>query len=108
MKNLIVASCLLALAGAATAAATVGQPAPAFTVQDTTDTKWIVGLGAPISTIAAGQPNAPTGRTSRINANYIRIWDTNGAYAGNYVAQTSSTTSNYCYGGLYLTIELIP
>ena len=35
MKNLIVASCLLALAGAATAAATVGQPAPAFTVQDT-------------------------------------------------------------------------
>ena len=81
---------------------------PAFTVQDTTDTKWILGLGAPISTIAAGQPNAPTGRTSRINANYIRIWDTNGAYAGNYVAQTSSTTSNYCYGGLYLTIELIP
>ena len=81
---------------------------PAFTVLDTTDTKWILGLGAPISTIAAGQPNAPTGRTSRINANYIRIWDTNGAYAGNYVAQTSSTTSNYCYGGLYLTIELIP
>lgn len=81
---------------------------PAFTVQDTTDTKWILGLGAPISTIAAGQPNAPTGRTSRINANYIRIWDTNGAYTGNYVAQTSSTTSNYCYGGLYLTIELIP
>lgn len=81
---------------------------PAFTVQDTTDTKWILGLGAPISTITSGQPNAPTGRTSRINANYIRIWDTNGAYAGNYVAQTSSTTSNYCYGGLYLTIELIP
>ena len=81
---------------------------PAFTVLDTTDTKWIAGVGAPISTIAAGQPNAPTGRTSRINANYIRIWDTNGAYVGNYVAQTSSTTSNYCYGGLYLTIELIP
>jgi len=81
---------------------------PAFTVLDTMDTKWIAGVGAPISTIAAGQPNAPTGRTSRINANYIRIWDTNGAYAGNYVAQTSSTTSNYCYGGLYLTIELIP
>lgn len=81
---------------------------PAFTVQDTTDTKWILGLGAPISTITSGQPNAPTGRTSRINANYIRIWDTNGAYAGSYVAQTSSTTSNYCYGGLYLTIELIP
>lgn len=81
---------------------------PAFTVLDTTDTKWIVGLGAPISTIVSGQPNAPTGRTSRINANYIRIWDTNGPYTGNYVAQTSSTTSNYCYGGLYLTIELIP
>ncbi len=81
---------------------------PAFTVQDTTDTKWIVGVGAAISTIAAGQPNAPTGRTSRVNANYVRIWDTNGAYTGNYVAQTSSTTSNYCYGGLYLTIELIP
>lgn len=81
---------------------------PAFTVLDTTDTKWIVGLGAPITTIVAGQPNAPTGRTSRINANYVRIWDTNGAYAGNYVAQTSSTSSNYCYGGLYLTIELIP
>jgi len=81
---------------------------PAITVQDTTDSKWIVGLGAPITTIVAGQPNAPSGRTSRINANYIRIWDTNGAYSGNYVAQTSSTTSNYCYGGLYVTIELIP
>jgi hypothetical protein len=81
---------------------------PAFTVLDTTNTKWIVGLGAAISTIASGQPNAPTGRTSRVNANYARIWDTNGPYAGNYVAQTSSTTSNYCYGGLYLTIELIP
>jgi len=81
---------------------------PGFTVQDTTDTKWIVGLGAPITTIVSGQPNAPTGRTSRINANYVRIWDTNGAYAGNYVAQTSSTSTNYCYGGLYVPVELIP
>lgn len=36
---------------------------------DTRNTKWIAGVGAPISTIAAGQPNAPTGRTSRVNAN---------------------------------------
>lgn len=55
-------------------------------------TSWVAGLASVFNT-ASGTPNAPSGRTLRLNSNYSRWWDTNGAFTGNYASQSASMNS---------------
>jgi hypothetical protein len=60
---------------------------------NSSNTSWICGFATLYNT-ASGTPNAPTGRTSRLNSNYHRFWDTNGAFSGSsYTSQTSTMAS---------------
>lgn len=56
------------------------------------NTSWVVGMAAVFNN-SSGTPNAPSGRTERLNANYNRLWDTNGPITGNYTSQTASMSS---------------
>jgi len=84
--------------GVAAANTVTSATTPALTLTVTNNTSWVVG-GWSVNQSATGTPDAPSGTTSRLNANNLRAWDSGAAVSGSTFGSTSSTMSSQSFAG---------